>query len=139
MSITSILPIDDARPQVASDHPRRMVIKNACFDCSIGVYPEEIGIPQPVRLNLSMDTADIPPRLDDLSEVVCYDRIMSDIRARMTKGHTNLIESLLEEICAICLRHDGVLRVTAMLEKLQPIAEAESVAIEITRQKTNAG
>ena len=137
MSITRILPVEDAFHDAVGEQPRRIIIKNACFDCSIGVYPEEINKPQPVRLNLSMDTADIPPRHDDLSEVVCYDRIMGDIRQRMNIGHTNLIESLLEDICAICLRHDGVLQVTAMLEKLQPIAEAESVAIEITRRRSS--
>ncbi len=49
MSITRILPVEDAFHDAVGEQPRRIIIKNACFDCSIGVYPEEVNKPQPVR------------------------------------------------------------------------------------------
>ena len=112
---------------------RSIFIKNAMFMTRIGVYEREQSRLQRVRLNMEIHTHDHPPSNDELREVVCYDKIMSDVRERLNGGHTKLIETLVEDICAIILRHEGVIQVTTRLEKLSPIPEAESVAVEITR------
>ncbi|MGB0382198.1 MAG: dihydroneopterin aldolase [Alphaproteobacteria bacterium] len=135
MSSSQIIPFQLDQLEQGSTPQREIMIKNALFETAIGAYSEEKGRTQTVRLNLVLWTDDIPPIQDELSEVVCYDMIMKDIRMRMSKGHTQLIETLLEDICSLCLKHQGINQVQARLEKLEPIAEAESVSVLITRKK----
>jgi len=70
---------------------------------------------------------------DRLANVVCYEEVVSGIRALVEKGHLNLVETLAEQIAALCLRDSRVRIARVRVEKLDVFADATSVGVEIER------
>ncbi|MBO6686743.1 MAG: dihydroneopterin aldolase, partial [Parvibaculum sp.] len=70
---------------------------------------------------------------DDLSNVVCYATVVDGIKAIVSEGHLNLVETLAERIAASCLEDERVRVALVRVEKLAVIPEASSVGVEIER------
>ncbi len=123
------LRIADARTSV-----RHVFIRDLLLECSIGVHGHEKGQTQRVRINLDLavreDVRDID---DDLSNVVCYEKIASGVRAIVAAGHINLVETMADRIAAMCLADHRVRTARVRVEKLDVFADATSVGVEIER------
>jgi dihydroneopterin aldolase len=105
------------------------------LDARIGVHQHEKLGPQRIRVNIELavrevDLVDID---DQLANVVCYEKVVSGIRALVGAGHVNLVETLAENIAELCLE-DRRVRVTRVrVEKLDVFEDATSVGVEIER------
>lgn len=122
------LRIADARNAV-----RHVFVRDLVLDCRIGVHRREHEAPQRVRINLDLAVRDDRALDDDLANVVCYERLTDGVRRLTARRHINLVETLAEEIAAMCLE-DGRLRsVRVRVEKLDVFADAASVGVEIER------
>ena len=87
------------------------------------------------RLNVDLFVADDGSRTDQLGDVVCYEDIVEGIKRIVAAGHVNLVETLADRIAEMCLGDARVLNCRVRVEKLQVIAEAASVGIEIERAR----
>jgi dihydroneopterin aldolase len=115
-----------------------MFVKDLVLQCSIGAYAHERLHPQPVRINVDMQVRETSAVLnDDLANVLSYDRITAAIKAHIAKGHINLVETLAEDIAAICLEHASVVHARIGVEKLAVEPNAASVGIEIERRRNH--
>jgi 7,8-dihydroneopterin aldolase/epimerase/oxygenase len=114
---------------------RHVFVRDLVLDANIGVHQHEKTGPQRIRVNVDLAVweKDVDGIGDRLSNVVCYEQVVSGIRALVEKGHVNLVETLAEQIAALCLG-DGRVRVARVrVEKLDVFADATSVGVEIER------
>lgn len=122
------MPIADARRRI-----RHLFVRDLTLVCRIGAYPHERQMWQRVRVNLDLGVADDAAVDDDLARVVDYHALVERVRQTAGARHVNLVETLAEEIAAVCLEDPRVRSVRVRVEKLDAIPEAASVGVEIER------
>ena len=110
----------------------RVFIRNLELLVRIGVHGHEQGMPQPVRINVSLWTQ-TGADTDRLENAVDYETVTQKIRAIVAAGHINLAETLAERIAAACLEDKRVKRTQVRVEKLHAIQGAEAAGVEIER------
>jgi 7,8-dihydroneopterin aldolase/epimerase/oxygenase len=121
--------------------PRRVFIRDLVLPARIGVYPEEKGGRQPIRINISFtmrdDGLDHPHGIgpDVISRVVDYDGMAKRVRALIGRAHVELVETMAEQIAHLCLADARVLTVRVSVEKLTVFADAASAGVEIERTR----
>jgi len=113
---------------------RHVFIRNLELAAHIGVYRQEEGRTQKVRINVDLATDDIAAQ-DMLENVVDYHVIEKRIRALIAEGHVRLAETLAERIATACFEDARVRTVRIRVEKLEALTNAESVGIEIERTR----
>ncbi len=122
--------IADARSGI-----RHVFVRDLVQMCAIGIHDHERQGPQRVRLNLDLAVyeGDVTTVADDIQNVVCYEEITTAVRAVCARGHTNLVETLAEDIASVCLTHGQVRSVRVRVEKLDVFEDVSSVGVEIER------
>ena len=116
---------------------RHVFIRDMVIDCSIGIYTHEKEQEQRVRINLDLAVGEGERSInDDILNVISYEDIVNGIEAIIDVGHINLVETLAENIAEMCLEDKRVISVRVSVEKLDIIACAESVGVEIERVNT---
>jgi len=112
----------------------RVFIHDLVVPCFIGIHAHEKEAPQRVRLNLDLSVHDHAGAVnDEHTNVVCYEKIANGVRELIGRGHINLVETLAEEIAALCLANIRVHSARIRVEKLDILADAGSVGVEIER------
>jgi dihydroneopterin aldolase len=126
------LRIADARKRI-----RHVFVRDLLLNANIGVYHREKGREQPVRINVDLTVEETDGELEDkLSNVVDYGAVVDGIKRILAGGHLNLVETLAERIAEFCLEDRRVRVARVRVEKLEVIAEARSVGVEIEREST---
>ena len=125
------LRIADARNAI-----RHVFIRDLTLACRIGVHRHEQTRTQRVRINLDLAVRDDRDLQDDLAKVLCYEKIANAVREVVSRRHIKLLETLAEEIAAICLDDERVRSVRVRVEKLDIFPDAASVGVEIERYPT---
>lgn len=116
---------------------RHVFVRDLVLAANIGAYDHEKQDVQNIRVNVDLTVKEVPNLApDDLGNVVCYDQITQNIKAVVSKGHINLVETMAEKFAEICLKDERVLCARIRVEKLAAIPEAESVGVEIERYAT---
>jgi dihydroneopterin aldolase len=119
---------------VARTRWRRLFVRELVLECAIGVHPHERGGRQRVRIDVDLHIADpAAPLGDRISKVVSYDDVIAGIRTLVGEGHVNLVETLAERIADTCLTDPRIDRVRVRVEKLEVLADAAGVGVEIER------
>lgn len=113
---------------------RHVFIRDLRLASHIGAYAHEKEGAQPIRVNVDLTVSE-DAHGDKLANVVCYADVVDGIKAIVAEGHLNLVETLAERIAADCLKDDRVLVARVRIEKLNVIAEAASVGVEIERAR----
>jgi dihydroneopterin aldolase len=113
---------------------RHVFVRDLLLDAHIGVYAHEHGRTQPIRVNVDLTVSEAA-HSDRLTNVVCYETVVNEIKAIVAAGHLNLVETLAEQIAAQCLIDARVIVARIRVEKLAAIPEAGSVGVEIERAK----
>ena len=125
----------DRRPAQAPAQVYRILLRDLVLACRIGVYEHEKQAPQRVRINAQLlverDAADG----DELGQVLDYETIVEGIRALTQGGHIELIESLAEQVMAVCLASPRALAARISVEKLDVFPDAESVGVVLRRRR----
>ena len=113
---------------------RRVFVRDMVINTSIGVYDFEKDAPQRVRINLDLSVVEGEgPKNDDLQNVLCYEELVNGVRAICATGHVNLVETLSENITAMCLTDRRVRKVCVRVEKLDVFDDVGAVGVEIER------
>jgi len=116
----------------------RIAIRDLVLPWQIGVHRHEHGGTQRVRMNIWI-TCPEPPNADadDYSEVVCYERIVADLRDLAARGHVKLAETLAHRTAMLCLTDPRVEEVLVRVEKLDVLSDAASVGVELRRSRAD--
>ena len=124
------LRIADAKKRI-----RHVFVRDLELEANIGVYKREKGKLQPVRINVDLTVEEMDGEVGDkLENVVDYGAVVEAIKAILAQGHLNLVETLAEKVAAHCLTDSRVKVARVRIEKLNVIAEAASVGVEIERE-----
>jgi len=117
---------------------RHVFIRDMVIDCSIGIYTHEKEHEQRVRINLDLAVGEGDHLInDDIRNVISYEDMAKGVETIIAAGHINLVETLAENIAEMCLQDKRVFSARVRVEKLEIIASAESVGVEIERLNTH--
>jgi len=122
----------------AAKGTRHLLVRDLVLAARIGVHPHEHRAPQRVRLNLDLAVAESgEPPGDDLAEVVDYEALIERVRRLVASRHVKLVETLAEQVAALCLDDPRVRSARVRVEKLDVIPDAAAVGVEIERTNPN--
>jgi 7,8-dihydroneopterin aldolase/epimerase/oxygenase len=127
MTVRRAVPTRSASPSAAiaatsaEKHSRDSIfVRDWVIDCNIGVYAEEKGVTQKVRLTVDAYLAPgIKSTVDEMVEVPSYTDIIDAIGEITSRGHINLVETFAEEIAAMMLRDQRIGGILVRVEKLE--------------------
>ncbi len=95
-------------------------LKDWVIDCNIGVYAEEKGVTQKVRLSVDAYlAAHVRAAADDMDTVPSYTDIIDAVADITSVGHINLIETFAEAIAARLLTDPRIDALRIRIEKLE--------------------
>lgn len=126
-------PAQPLRIADARNATRHVFVRDLTLSCRIGVHRHEEVASQRVRINLDLAVRDDRDLQDDFTKVVCYERITTEVRSIVARRHIKLVETLAEEIAAMCLADPRVRSARVRVEKLDVFPDATSVGVEIER------
>ncbi|TAL02669.1 MAG: dihydroneopterin aldolase [Rhodospirillaceae bacterium] len=126
--------IEPLRIADATEGVRHVFVRDLVLDCIIGVHAYEKDRTQRIRVNVDLGVSEENLALNDrLENVVCYENVVTRIRAIVADGHINLVETLAERIASVCLQDPQCRSARVRVEKLDVFADAASVGVEIER------
>jgi 7,8-dihydroneopterin aldolase/epimerase/oxygenase len=116
---------------------RRVFIRDFDVSAAIGVFPEELGRTQGVRINIDfwVPRADSPSERDKLQDVVDYDFVRPGIHGLIQAGHIGLLERLVDETLQLVLAHPKVIAARVRAEKSEVYPDCESAGVEVFQFK----
>lgn len=98
----------------------KIFVKDYIKDANIGVYAEEKGVTQQIRLTVDAFLAPgVVSTVDEMVEVPSYTDIIDAIDHLIGRGHINLVETLAEELATMLLRDNRIGGVRVLVEKLE--------------------
>ncbi|KQT47509.1 hypothetical protein ASG43_10465 [Aureimonas sp. Leaf454] len=109
----------------------RIFVRDMVVEMEIGAYGFERGQRQSVRFTVEGDVVRTASRDDRMVSVYSYDIIMDAVRRLVARGHTDLVETLAEDLAEMLLADPRLRRVLVRVEKLQ--LGPAAVGIEIRR------
>lgn len=106
--------------------------------CIVGIFPEERTKTQDVEINLTL-FADLRSacRSDCIEDTIDYKRVKDDVVALVERSSFMLIERLAEAVADVCLAQSRVRRVQVTVDKPGALRFAQSVAVEIVRERAD--
>ncbi|HIF11181.1 MAG TPA: dihydroneopterin aldolase [Sneathiellales bacterium] len=118
----------------ASHSIRHVFIRDLVLTCSIGIHSHEKIAGQRLRINLDLSVDESGRPIDDnIKNVICYEQLADGVSDIIGRGHVNLVETLAEDVAAMCLEDRRVLSARVRVEKLDILEDAQSVGVEIER------
>lgn len=114
-----------------NDH---IFIEQLRLPARIGVYEHEKHAAQDILLDIRLVFDLHPAALSDrLADTLDYAQLCQHLADRCLQRHTELVETLAEDLAQLCLADQRVKSVTLKLGKPHAIQQANSVGIQITR------
>lgn len=105
--------------------------------CIVGIFQEEREKPQEITLNITL-WADLREAAisDSIDDTVDYKKVKQQVLALVEGSRYFLVEKLAQEVANVCLDAPRVAQVTVILDKPGALRFARSVAVELTRTRT---
>lgn len=111
----------------------RIFLSNYVCQIEIGAYPEERGVTQGVRFDVTLEVTRNTAHIDDRAErVVSYDDLVGAIEDLIAGPRMNLLETFAERLARACLIDPRARRVHIRIEKLDRLGGA-GLGVEIVR------
>lgn len=115
----------------------RIFVHDYVLEVEIGVHHNEKGVTQRVRFCVDIDVTPNSQALeDDIERTLNYDYVINGIKAIISRGHINLVETLAEDVAQHCLAHPRAARVAVSIEKLDK--DPGAVGVKVVRSKRGA-
>jgi dihydroneopterin aldolase len=111
-------------------------IQQLAVKTTIGVYDWEKKIKQQLLIDIQM-SSDITGAAssDNIDDTIDYAVVASTITCFIEQNSFELIETVAEKVAAIILNDFAVTQVSLTLQKPGAVQNAQSVGVNITRQK----
>lgn len=114
----------------------RIFVRNYVREIEIGAYPQERGITQRVRFDITLGVAPAAvPVEDDHTRVVNYEDLVAAIEALAAGERINLLETFAERLAARILADRRARRVEIRIAKLDLLAGEAVYGVEIVRER----
>lgn len=114
----------------------KILIHNLIVAARVGIFDHEKKSPQRIRIHCTIELA---PKTregkDDIGDTVRYDTIRQNIVDHLTNRHTELLETVAEDIAKICLVDKRAASALIRVEKLDVFPDCQ-VGVEIMRRQS---
>ncbi|MFN7506734.1 MAG: dihydroneopterin aldolase, partial [Limnobacter sp.] len=117
---------------------RRVFIRDFDVSAAIGVFPQELGRTQAVRINIDfwVKCASTPSERDLLVDVVDYDFVRPGIHGLIQSGHIGLLETLVDKTLALVLEHPKGVAARVRADQSVGYPDCVSAGVEVFRFKS---
>jgi len=114
---------------------RRIFLQDLAIDASIGFHDFEKKAPQRVLISIDLfvPISASTSAHDEVKDVIDYDFVRQAVQGLAQSRHFNLQETLLDQICELCLKTPGVRAVRAESQKPDVYPDCKTVGIEVMR------
>ena len=113
----------------------KVLVEGLRLDASIGILDHEHETRQPLIVDLVLEVATGTPIIGDINSVYDYRRAANHARKLVDAGHIELVETFAEDLAQACLTDPVVETVMVRARKLDAIADADAVGVEIFRRR----
>jgi FolB domain-containing protein len=115
----------------------QVLIKNLRCRGIIGINPDEREKTQEILLNIVL-FADLRKagESDDIADCVNYRTVAKKAQAHAESAARFTVEALAADLAKLCLAEPGVIKVRVRVEKPGAVRFAESVGVEIERERS---
>ena len=114
----------------------KVIIKNLLARGIIGVNDWERKRPQDILINITLFTDTLrAAKTDDINDCVNYSTVSKKVQAHAETAERLTVEALANDLAEICLEEKGVQKVVIRIEKPGAVRFAESVGVEIERNR----
>ena len=114
----------------------KIFIKDLLARGIIGINPDERERTQDIMINITIFTdTRRAAQTDDLEYSVSYSDLARKIKSHAEQAARLTVEALAQDLAEICLRENGVKKIIVRVEKPEAVEFAESVGIEIDRER----
>ena len=117
-------------------YKRKVIIKDLILNISVGIHNFEKKNRQRVRFNIEILTNPyVTPNNKDLSSILNYEKVVSNIEKITYLKHHELLEDLAEKILNMIFKNKLVKKINLKIEKLDILKKTKSVGIEVSKSK----
>ena len=114
----------------------QIIIKNLLARGIIGVNEWERNRPQNILINITMFADTLPAaQSDHLDDCINYSTVSKRVLAHAESVNRLTVEALANDLARICLEDKRVQKVIVRVEKPGAVRFAESVGVEIERER----
>lgn len=114
----------------------KVIIKNLLARGIIGVHDWERSRPQNILINITIFTdTRRAAQTDDLDDCINYSTMSKKVLAHAESVNRLTVEALANDLARICLEEKEVQKVIVSVEKPGAVRFAESVGVEIERNR----
>jgi dihydroneopterin aldolase len=114
---------------------QRIFVRDLTLSCKLGVSERERAKYQRVRINAEVEVAPDRPIGDDPNRIVDYRNLVPSIRDLAQTTTPLLLETLADQIAAICLADARALSCRIRIEKLDRYTDAGGIGIEVEHRR----
>jgi len=114
----------------------KVLIQNIHIRVILGIHDWERVTQREIIINATMFTDTHTAALsDDISDCVNYSEMAKKLRAHAESAARMTVEALANDLAEICLQEPKVVKVILRVDKPGAVPEADSVAVEVEREK----
>ena len=114
----------------------KVIIQNLRVHGILGIHDWERVTPREIIINVSLFTDTHPAaKSDDIADCVNYSDMAKKLRAHAESSARMTVEALANDLAEICLQESKVMKVILRVDKPGAVPEADSVAVEVEREK----
>ena len=106
-----------------------MFMRGLRLEARIGLHPHERGRTQPLVVDVE---AELPPApVDGIADTLNYEVLRELAYALADRGHTELVETYVQDLARAVLRNTGALRVRVRVEKPHALDAVDGAGVEL--------
>jgi FolB domain-containing protein len=114
----------------------KVFIRNILARGIIGLNEWERDKPQDILINIDLYTKTRDQAVsDDMTEIIDYSKVTKQVIRHAETAKRFTVEALADDIARICLEDTRVLKVTVRVEKPGAVRFAQTVGVEIERNR----
>ncbi len=117
----------------------KVLITNLRVRGIVGIHDWERVTPREIIINATIFTdTHSAAQSDDISDCVNYSNMAKKLRAHAASAARMTVEALANDLAEICLQEPKVAKVILRVDKPGAVPEADSVAVEVERERNQA-
>lgn len=116
---------------------QRVILRDLVTEVPLGLHPWERHRERPQRIVVNVELfAHTDGTFGSRETIVDYDEIRNELKSWRNREHVELIETLLEELVALCFRNAQVEACRVSIVKPDIFNEAGGAGVEVYRVRT---
>lgn len=116
---------------------QRVILRDLVTEVPLGLHPWERHRERPQRIVVNVELfAHTDGAFGSRETIVDYDEIRNELKGWRNREHVELIETLLEELVALCFRNAQVEACRVSIVKPDIFNEAGGAGVEVYRVRT---